>query len=212
MKAPRDMTRILATILGFAALTGLVPLASASAAARAATPASRAAAAPAMCAAGDFDGFLIRMATSARFRRAHIARRLEVVTADARSGPRPSASSIRIAGARYADFPLAMVNHHYVRARAGRALHDRDGTPLFLAVTTERQTAILTDYPVHIVNVSWQHMRYGAAPRGQAEGPVLGHFGDDGRLIFAGSADGCWELINTMVTRRSAALRVPVGG
>lgn len=177
--------------------------------------ADRDAAAPdrarAACAHDHFETFLASLASaSPAAQRAFFGRRIDVKVQDRRGPGAPKPTARKVPGRSFTAFPLAMVNHHYVFARNGQPVADADGSPQFLSVTSERQTAILTDYPVSIVTVSWSKIRYTAPDPRRHEGEIAGEYGDSGRLIFAEGRKGCWELIDIHTTLQSDALR-PAG-
>lgn len=165
----------------------------------------------AACKNNDFDSFLVNLASAPpSAQRKFFARTVEVVIADRRVGNAAAgeANTIakKVANRSFAAFPIAMYNHHFVHAHEGKLSRDSDGAPEFLRVTHKRQTATLTDYPVNIVNVSWQKIRYGVAA-GRPEGEIVASYGASGRLIFANGRSNCWELINSYTTLQSDALR-----
>lgn len=162
----------------------------------------------AACRSDDFDMFLIHLAkASPAEQRRFFAPRIKLTVQDTRHAGPERITVRHVAGVRFAGFPLAMMNHHFVHAQSGVPSRSVDGSPEFLEVTSERQTAILTDYPVAIVNVSWRKIRYAPPAPGQAEGTISGAYGDSGRMLFVRGPDDCWQLIDSFTTRASDALR-----
>lgn len=196
---------IVVLALSGAAVARTVPL-------RADRDSAAAAQARAACRRDDFDMFLIHLAqASPAEQRRFFAPRIKLTVQDARP-PAPERTTVRhVAGARFAGFPLAMLNHHFVHAQQGMPSRAADGSPEFLEVKSERQTAILTDYPVAIVTVSWRKIRYAPPARGQAEGTILGAYGNSGRMLFASGPDDCWQLIDSFTTRAAGGGRPAVG-
>lgn len=183
-----------------AVLAGLVLLSAAAAGAGSLRP-DRNRDAPALaraaCHNDDFDGFLIALANaSTTEQRQFMAKSIEVTEVNARP-PNASGTRIRrVSRSSYGGFPLAMFNHHYVRAMSGRLARDDDGAPQFLQVASERQSATLSDYPAAIVTVSWRTIRYGVVAQQRGEGNIVAYSGDSGRLLFATGENGCWELFD----------------
>jgi|GEM_PF-2848466 len=170
-------------------------------------------AAQAACKNSDFDSFLAHLASAPpAAQRAFFARKVTMTTVDRRKsdGKRPQVR--HIAGQRFTAFPLAMVNRHLVYAQGGKPAADSDGTPQFVRVTHRHQTATLTDYPVDIVNVSWEKIRYGPPVDRRYEGEIIGSYGSSGRLLFANGRSNCWELIDSYTTLQTDTLRPSTTG
>lgn len=162
----------------------------------------------AACKNNDFDSFLVHLASAPPVaQRAFFARTVKMTVADRRQPNDKSARPRKISGQHFAAFPLAMINHHFVYAHGGKPAANSDGTPQFVRVTYERQTATLTDYPVNIVNVSWEKIRYGTPVAGRHEGEIIGAYGNSGRLLFANGRNNCWELIDSYTTVQTDTVR-----
>lgn len=159
------------------------------------------------CANDDFDTFLVHLARAPlAAKRPYFGRKIEEKVNAHASRRTPQLTVRQVPGRRFAGFPLAMVNHHYVFARNGRPVINADGSLQFLQVESERGTAILTDYPVRVVTVTWRKIAYAPPKNGAHEGAVAGAYGDDGRLVFA-ATDKCWQLIDVYTDGKPAALR-----
>lgn len=162
----------------------------------------------AACKNNDFDSFLAHLASAPPVaQREFFGRTVKMTVVDQRN-PNAKRERVRkISGQRFTAFPLAMINHHFVYAEGGKPAADNDGTPQFVRVTHERQTATLTNYPVNIVNVSWEKIRYGAPVAGRYEGEIVGTYGNSGRLLFANGRNNCWELIDSYTTVQTDTVR-----
>ncbi|MFY7835687.1 MAG: hypothetical protein ACOVQ0_05340 [Novosphingobium sp.] len=162
----------------------------------------------AACKNNDFDSFLVHLASAPpAAQRAFFGRTVKMTVVDRRKQNAKRESVRRISGHRFTAFPLVMVNHHFVYAQGGKPAADDGGVPQFVRVTHERQTATLTDYPVSIVNVSWEKIHYGTPIEGRHEGEIVGSYGDSGRLLFANGRNNCWELIDSYTTLQSDVVR-----
>ncbi len=162
----------------------------------------------AACKNNDFDSFLAHLASAPPVaQRAFFGHKVKMTVVDRRKPNAKRESVRRISGQRFTAFPLAMVNHHFVYAQGGKPVADNEGAPQFVRVTHERQTATLTDYPVNVVNVSWEKIRYSAPVEGRYEGEIVGSYGTSGRLLFANGRDNCWELIDSYSTLQTDTVR-----
>lgn len=202
LPAPSDRSRTLIALFAGMCLMAATPPLQADIAPQAVTDARKA------CKNNDFDSFLVHLASAPPVaQRAFGGRAVKMTVVDRRKPNAKRESVRRISGQRFTAFPLAMINHHFVYAQGGKPAADNDGTPQFVRVTHERQTATLTDYPVSIVNVSWEKIRYGTPVAGRHEGEIVGSYGTSGRLLFANGRNNCWELIDSYTTLQADTVR-----